>query len=127
MIRSVAINTGKYLKNEVADFNDSNLFILSEIPEDILNKKQFPLARIDDLQTVPETYASNQKFTEISGCQINVWVETNQELENLKNQIEEVLSTHQIECFFIQSDFDNEYQVHRLIMRCQKINYLRRI
>ncbi|RHW46083.1 hypothetical protein DS832_06960 [Bombilactobacillus bombi] len=125
MIRSAAIQVGQIIKQEVTDFNDSNLFILQTIPEKILQKKQFPLVRIDALPTSSNTYFSNKKRFEEVGCQINLFVKTNKEMDTYLTQIEQILSSHQFECFFSTTKFVNEYDVHHLIIRVQKYQNLK--
>ncbi|MCO6542126.1 MAG: hypothetical protein J6573_07485 [Lactobacillus sp.] len=120
MIRSAAIQVGQIIKQEVTDFNDSNLFILQAIPEKVLQKKQFPIARIDALPTTINTYFSNKKNFEEVGCQVNLFVNTNRELDTYLTIFEKILSAHQYECFFSTTEFVNEYGVHHLIMRVQK-------
>lgn len=125
MIRSAAIQVGQIIKKEVADFTDSNLFILQNIPESVLAKKQFPIVRIDALPTVSNHYASNKKQLEDVGCQINLFVKTNREVETYLNKIEKSLSTHEFECFFSTTEYNSEYEVHQLIIRVQKLQNIK--
>lgn len=125
MIRSAAIQVGQIIKKEVANFTDSNLFILQNIPESVLAKKQFPIARIDALPTVSNHYASNKKQLEDVGCQINLFVKTNREVEAYLNNIEKSLSTHEFECFFSTTEYNSEYEVHQLIIRVQKLQNIK--
>lgn len=125
MIRSAAIQVGQIIKKEVADFTDSNLFILQNIPESVLAKKQFPIVRIDALPTVSNHYASNKKQLEDVGCQINLFVKTNREVETYLNKIEKSLSIHEFECFFSTTEYNSEYEVHQLIIRVQKLQNIK--
>lgn len=125
MIRSAAIQVGKIMKDEITDFNDSNVFILQNIPETVLSKKQFPIARIDALPTVSNHYASNKKQLEDVGCQINLFVKTNREVETYLNKIEKSLSIHEFECFFSTTEYNSEYEVHQLIIRVQKLQNIK--
>lgn len=125
MIRSAAIQVGQIIKKEVADFTDSNLFILQNIPESVLAKKQFPIVRIDALPTVSNHYASNKKHLEDVGCQINLFVKTNREVETYLNKIEKSLSIHEFECFFSTTEYNSEYEVHQLIIRVQKLQNIK--
>lgn len=125
MIRSAAIQVGQIIKKEIADFTDSNLFILQNIPESVLAKKQFPIVRIDALPTVSNHYASNKKQLEDVGCQINLFVKTNREVETYLNKIEKSLSTHEFECFFSTTEYNSEYEVHQLIIRVQKLQNIK--
>lgn len=125
MIRSAAIQVGQIIKKEIADFTDSNLFILQNIPESVLAKKQFPIVRIDALPTVSNHYASNKKQLEDVGCQINLFVKTNREVETYLNKIEKSLSIHEFECFFSTTEYNSEYEVHQLIIRVQKLQNIK--
>lgn len=125
MIRSAAIQVGQIIKKEIADFTDSNLFILQNIPESVLSKKQFPIVRIDALPTVSNHYASNKKQLEDVGCQINLFVKTNREVETYLNKIEKSLSIHEFECFFSTTEYNSEYEVHQLIIRVQKLQNIK--
>ena len=120
MIRNAASQVGNLIKNMDIDFDDSNLFILKSIPEDLLQNKKFPIVRIDGLPTNEFTYSSNKKNYEEVSCQVNIWANTIKELETYQNLIEKNLSTHSFECFFNTQDFDDEYEVHRLILRVRK-------
>lgn len=120
MIRNAASQVGNLIKNMDIDFDDSNLFILKSIPEDLLQNKKFPIIRIDALPTSEFIYSSNKKNYEEVGCQINIWSKTIKKLETYQNLIEKNLSTHSFECFFDTQDFDDDYKVHRLIMRVRK-------
>lgn len=120
MIRNAGIQVGNLIKNMKIGFDDGNLFILKNIPEENLQNKQFPLIRIDGLPTAETNYVSNKKRFELVSCQINLYAKTNQEIENYRNLIESNLSTHKFECFFDTQDYDDDYEVHRQVLRVRK-------
>ncbi|WP_125711766.1 hypothetical protein [Companilactobacillus kedongensis] len=127
MIRNAAIQVGNLIKDMKIGFDDSNLFVLKKIPEELLQNKSFPIIRIDGLQTSQFQYVSNTKRFELVGCQINVWAKTNKEIDKFHNLIEKNLSTHLFECFLDSQDSDEDYDIQRLILRVRKNQDLKEI
>jgi len=127
MIRNAAIQVGNWIKEFTIGFDDSNMFVLKSIPEELLQNKSFPIIRIDGLPTKSNIYSSNKKNYETVGCQVNLWATTNREIEKYHNLIESKLSTHQFECFFDTQETDKNYDVQRLILRFNKTQSVKEI
>jgi len=127
MIRNAAIQVGNLIKEMNLKFDDSNMFVLKTIPEELLQNKSFPIIRIDGLPTNSNIYSSNKKNFETVGCQVNIWASTNREIEKYHNLIESNLSTHQFECFFDTQETDENYNVQRLILKFNKTQSVKEI
>lgn len=68
-MRISAIDVGNIVKT-LNEFDNTNTFIMREIPQTILESKKLPFAQITFLGNSPYDYASNFKCGELSESQI---------------------------------------------------------
>ena len=75
-MRISAIDVGNIIKT-LDEFDNTNTFIMREIPQTILESKKLPFAKITFLGNSPFDYASNFKRGELSESQIDIYVKDN--------------------------------------------------
>ncbi|MFT8909604.1 MAG: hypothetical protein ABF908_12240 [Lentilactobacillus diolivorans] len=118
-MRNAALKVGNILVNNTSFIEGQTLFVNKPIPDEVLQKKELPWLQIDGLPVTENEYASNKKLFELSGCQLNLYSDSNRYLDEQLNKLESLLSIHDYECFFYDQDYIPDWKIKRLIMRVQ--------
>ena len=119
-MRISAIDVGNILKT-LDEFDNTNTFIMREIPQTILESKKLPFAQITFLGNSPFDYASNFKRGELSESQIDIYVKDNKTGEKLTNSVEKALKNSDFEVYF--TDFDTNYEYDFQVLRFRVRRY----
>lgn len=119
-MRISAIDVGNIVKT-LDEFDNTNTFIMREIPQTMLESKKLPFAQITFLGNSPFDYASNFKHGELSESQIDIYVKDNKTGEKLTNLVEKALKNSDFEVYF--TDFSTNYEYDFQVLRFRVRRY----
>ncbi|WP_369022432.1 head-tail adaptor protein [Ligilactobacillus salivarius] len=123
-MRISAIDVGNIVKT-LNEFDNTNTFIMREIPQTILESKKLPFAQITFLGNSPYDYASNFKCGELSESQIDIYVKDNKTGEKLTNSVEKALKNSDFEVYFIDFSTNYEYDFQVLHLRVRRYQIIK--
>lgn len=123
-MRISAIDVGNIVKT-LNEFDNTNTFIMCEIPQTILESKKLPFAQITFLGNSPYDYASNFKCGELSESQIDIYVKDNKTGEKLTNSVEKALKNSDFEVYFTDFSTNYEYDFQVLHLRVRRYQIIK--
>lgn len=123
-MRISAIDVGNIIKT-LNEFDNTNTFIMREIPQTILESKKLPFAQITFLGNSPYDYASNFKCGELSESQIDIYVKDNKTGEKLTNSVEKALKNSDFEVYFTDFSTNYEYDFQVLHLRVRRYQIIK--
>ena len=123
-MRISAIEVGNIIKT-LDEFDNTNTFIMREIPQMILESKKLPFAQITFLGNSPFDYGSNFKRGELSESQIDIYVKDNKTGEKLTNSVEKALKNSDFEVYFTDFGTNYEYDFQVLHLRVRRYQIIK--
>lgn len=123
-MRISAIDVGNIIKT-LDGFDNTNTFILREVPQTILESKKLPFAQITFLGNNPFDYASDFKHGELSESQVDFYVKDNKSGEKLLNLAEKALKNGGFEVYFADFDTNYDYDFQVLHIRARRYQIIK--
>lgn len=108
----------------ITNLINSEMIFMVDIPEDYQEVENAPMIRINEINDYQEGFASNKPFSVVFSVQIDVWAKTIQELNGIKEILDNLMTENNWSQYTGALDKDPDIDLYRLARRYRAVQVI---